>query len=91
MAPEAIVNPTVATGFNPGPGAVPGQDQNSATLPFKNFQVSDVPSNFDYTFRAGLFAGDYSGNATGSVNPVLDSHGNDSNGEKAYASLDRRT
>ena len=64
-APEAVVNPTVATGFNPGAGPVPGQNQNSATLPFRNFQISDVGSNFDYTFRAGIFAGDYSGNASG--------------------------
>jgi hypothetical protein len=28
-------------------------------FPFRNFQVSDVPSNFDYCFRAGLFCGDY--------------------------------
>ena len=82
VAPEAVVNPTVATGFNPGAGPIPGNNQNSATLPFKNFQVSDVPSNFDYTFRAGLFAGDYSGNATGSINPVLNNHGDDANAER---------
>ena len=84
VAPEAVVNPTVATGFNPGAGPIPGNDQNSATLPFKNFQVSDVPSNWDYTFRAGLFGGDYTMNATGSIDPLLNSHGDDSNGEKAY-------
>ena len=67
VAPEAIVNPTVATGFDPGPGPVPGNGQNSATLPFKNFQISDVGTNFDYTFRAGLFAGDYSGNSSGPI------------------------
>jgi hypothetical protein len=65
VAPEAIVNPTVATGFDPGAGPVPGQNQNSASLPFRNFQISDVGSNFDYSFRAGIFAGDYSGNASG--------------------------
>ena len=59
------MNPTVATGFNPGAGPVPGQNQNSATLPFRNFQISDVGSNFDYSFRAGIFAGDYSGNTIG--------------------------
>ena len=67
VAPEAIVNPTVATGFDPGAGPVPGNGQNSATLPFKNFQISDVGTNFDYSFRAGLFAGDYSGNSSGPI------------------------
>jgi len=65
VAPEAVVSPTGATGFNPAPGAVPGQGQNPATLPFRNFQISDVGSNFDYSFRAGIFAGDYSGNTSG--------------------------
>src|SRR6266516_234608 len=83
VAPEAIVNPTVATGFNPGAGPVPGQGQNSATLPFRNFQVSDTPSNWDYSFRAGIFAGDYTGNVTGPINPILGSDEGD-NG-KAYA------
>jgi hypothetical protein len=83
VAPEAVVNPTVATGFNPAPGPVPGNDQNSATLPFKNFQVSDVPSNWDYSFRAGLFAGDYTGNATGSVDPNLNKNGQDPNADSA--------
>ena len=67
VAPEAVVNPTVATGFNPAPGAVPGQGQNPATLPFRNFQVSDVGTNYDYSFRAGIFAGDYSGNTSGPI------------------------
>jgi hypothetical protein len=83
VAPEAVVNPTVATGFNPGPGPVPGNNQNSATLPFNNFQVSDVPSNWDYTFRAGLFGGDYTMNATGSINPNL-KNGDDPNANKMY-------
>src|SRR5436190_7358365 len=63
VAPEAVVNPTGVTGFNPGAGPIPGNGQNPKTLPFRNFQISDTPSNFDYTFRAGIFAGDYSGNA----------------------------
>jgi hypothetical protein len=67
VAPEAIVNPTVATGFNPGAGPVPGNGQNSNTLPFRNFQISDVGTNFDYSFRAGIFAGDYSGNSSGPI------------------------
>jgi hypothetical protein len=50
----------------------------------KNSQVSDVPSNWDYTFRAGLFGGDYTMNATGSINPNLDKHGDDPNADRAY-------
>jgi hypothetical protein len=77
VAPEAVVNPTVVTGFNPGLGPIPGNGQNPATLPFRNFRVSDTPSNWDYTFRAGLFGGDYTGNVTGPINPVWkgDRHG----------------
>ncbi len=71
------MNPTVATGFNPAPGAVPGQGQNSATLPFKNFQISDIGSNFDYSFRAGIFAGDYSGNTSG---PLVNGEGGGGHG-----------
>jgi len=73
VAPEAVVNPTVATGFNPGAGPVPGNGQDPATLPFSNFQVSDWGTNFDYTFRAGIFAGDYSGNASGPSTGTADS------------------
>jgi hypothetical protein len=28
-------------------------------FPFENFGISDSPYNWDYTFRAGIFAGDY--------------------------------
>src|ERR1700682_1534934 len=80
VAPEAVVNPTVVTGFDPGAGPVPGQNQNPATLPFRNFQISDVGSNFDYSFRAGLFAGDYSGNASG---PTIASGNSNGNGDDA--------
>jgi hypothetical protein len=76
-APEAVVNPTAATGFNPGAGPVPGNGQSSAAIPWRNFQVSDIGSNFDYTFRAGLFAGDYTSNSSG---PVV---GLDDNGRQA--------
>ena len=75
VAPEAVVNPTDATGFNPGPGPIPGNGQNPGTLPFRNFQISDTPSNFDYTFRAGLFAGDYNGNTTGPKDPTANELG----------------
>lgn len=81
VAPEAVVNPSVATGFDPGAGPVPGNGQNPATLPFRNFQISDVGTNFDYTFRAGLFAGDYSGNSSGPIDPVS---ANDSGGAAAF-------
>ncbi|MDQ6883802.1 MAG: glycoside hydrolase [Candidatus Dormibacteraeota bacterium] len=81
VAPEAVVNPTVATGFNPGSGPVPGQNQNVATLPFRNFQISDVGSNFDYSFRAGIFAGDYSGNVSGPTVAAGSSTGNGDNSE----------
>jgi hypothetical protein len=81
VAPEAVVNPSVATGFNPGAGPIPGNGQNSATLPFRNFQISDVGSNFDYSFRAGLFAGDYSGNTAGPKNP----NGKEKGGEQTAA------
>jgi hypothetical protein len=75
VAPEAVVNPSGVTGFNPGPGPIPGNGQNPKTLPFKNFQISDTPSNFDYTFRAGLFAGDYNGNTTGPKDPTANELG----------------
>jgi hypothetical protein len=84
VAPGAVVNPTVATGFNPGAGPVPGNNQPAATVPFTNFQVSDTPSNWDYTFRAGLFGGDYTGNASGSINPDLNRNGDDPNRHKMY-------
>ena len=75
VAPEAVVNPTVATGFNPGAGPIPGNNQNPRTLPFRNFQISDTPSNFDYSFRAGIFAGDYSGNTVGPRDPTANELG----------------
>ena len=74
----------------PGAGPIPGNGQNSATLPFKNFQVSDVPSNFDYTFRAGLFAGDYCGNATGRSTRCSNGTGTTGTRE-GRRPLDRRT
>jgi hypothetical protein len=80
VAPEAVVNPSAVTGFNPGAGPIPGNGQNSATLPFRNFQISDWGTNFDYSFRAGLFAGDYSGNTAGSRDP----NGKESNKTAAF-------
>jgi hypothetical protein len=49
---------------NPGSGAVPGQGPTFLG-PFKNFTLSDVGSNMDYTFRAGIFMGDYNNLAIG--------------------------
>lgn len=57
---EASAIPQPAAPINPASGEViPGQNQT--TFPFDNFQISDTASNWDYTFRAGLFGGDYSG------------------------------
>jgi len=53
---EVIPQPTgpIDPGAAPPPGA--GDD---FVGDFRNFKLSDVPSNFDYSFRAGIFAGDY--------------------------------
>ncbi len=56
----------------PQPGAGP-----TFTDPFRNFKVSDVPSNYDYCFRAGIFCGDYESIA-------VDSHGNDANADVLF-------
>jgi len=62
-APEATTSPQPTNLVNPASGTVPpGAAQ--ATFPFKNLQLQDVPNNWDYTFRAGIFAGDYSGVTT---------------------------
>jgi hypothetical protein len=53
--PTGPINPS-----GPFPGAGP-----EYTDPFRNFKVSDVPSNFDYCFRAGIFCGDYESIAVG--------------------------
>ena len=47
--PTGLFNPS-----GPYPGAGP-----SSVGPADNFGISDVPSNYDYSFRAGIFAGDY--------------------------------
>lgn len=71
LAPGAAEIRQPGAPVNPGPDPVPGQgDRYVGTL--RNFQVSDVPSNFDYSFRAGIFAGDYENVAV--------------RGEKAYTS-----
>jgi hypothetical protein len=60
LANEAAVIPQPTTPINPASGATP-TGANQTGLPFDNFQISDVPSNWDYSFRAGIFAGDYNG------------------------------
>jgi hypothetical protein len=56
-ASEATIITQPTGPVDPGAGPQPGQGQRS--FPFKNFAISDVPFNLDYTFRAGLFMGDY--------------------------------
>lgn len=57
VAAEAAVIPQPTAPVDPGADPQPGQSQ--ADFPFRNFAVSDTPSNMDYTFRAGIFMGDY--------------------------------
>ena len=58
LGDEAAITPQPTGGLNPASGAVPSGG-NQTVFPFRNFNVSDTPSNWDYTFRAGIFAGDY--------------------------------
>jgi hypothetical protein len=55
VAPTAALIPQPTAPVDPGNETFPTQ----TAFPFRNFTISDVPSNFDYSFRAGLFAGDY--------------------------------
>ena len=55
---EAAIIPQPTAPPNPSSGdVIPGGAQT--VFPFRNFNVSDTASNWDYTFRAGIFAGDY--------------------------------
>lgn len=58
LAPAAATIPQPTAPVNPGADPVPGQGP-SYLGPFANQVLSDVPSNMDYSFRAGLFMGDY--------------------------------
>jgi hypothetical protein len=58
MAPGATTIPQPTAPFDPGADPVPGQG-DAFLGPLRNFTISDVPSNYDYSFRAGIFAGDY--------------------------------
>ncbi len=62
VAPGAATIPQPTGLINPGNVAVPGQG-NTFVGPFRNFGISDTPSNYDYSFRGGIFAGDYNGMA----------------------------
>jgi hypothetical protein len=57
LAPDAAVIPQPTALVNPS-GPFPGAGPSSIG-PWDNFGISDVPSNYDYSFRAGIFAGDY--------------------------------
>jgi hypothetical protein len=59
VAPAADVIPQPTGLVNPGPGDIPPGAGPSYTGTFENSGISDVPSNYDYSFRAGIFAGDY--------------------------------
>ncbi len=61
-ANEATVNRQPTAPVDPG-AVVPGANQTG--LPFKNFQISDTPSNMDYAFPRGVFIGDYNNVAIG--------------------------
>jgi hypothetical protein len=58
LAPGAAEIPQPTSPVDPGADPVPGQG-TSFLGPFANQVLSDVPSNMDYSFRAGLFMGDY--------------------------------
>jgi hypothetical protein len=58
LAPGASVIPQPTAPVDPGADPVPGQGP-SFLGPFRNQVVSDVPHNLDYSFRAGIFMGDY--------------------------------
>jgi hypothetical protein len=58
LAPGAEVIPQPDEPYDPPEGAVPGQGDEFLG-PFRNQVVSDVPHNLDYSFRAGIFMGDY--------------------------------
>jgi hypothetical protein len=64
VAPEAVSASQPTGPVNPTSGTVPLGGAQTA-FPFRNAQLQDVPNNWDYAFRAGVFAGDYSGVTAG--------------------------
>ncbi len=75
VAPGASVVTRPTAPIDPGAGPLPGQG-NAFLGPFANQVVSDVPHNLDYSFRAGIFMGDYNNVAYPNV-PAGSGHGND--------------
>ena len=57
VAPNAAPIPAPGFGGEDFPDAP--LDDTQTVFPLKNFNLSDVPSNWDYSFRGGIFAGDY--------------------------------
>jgi hypothetical protein len=72
LAPGAASIPAPPRGGTPGADPVPGQG-SSYLGPFRNGSISDVAHNLDYSFRAGIFMGDY--NAVAFPNVPGSSHG----------------
>jgi hypothetical protein len=71
VAPEAQLiyrDPHSPVPNPPNPGGFPQPGNIQGTFPLRNFTVSDSPSNLDYSFRAGIFMGDYSNVAIGPDN-----------------------
>ncbi len=57
----AVPIPQPIAPVDPGSEQLPVQ----TVFPFRNFGISDSPYNWDYSFRAGIFAGDYENVAIG--------------------------
>jgi hypothetical protein len=83
LAPGAATIPQPTAPINPGADPVPGQGP-SFLGPFANSVLSDVPSNMDYSFRAGLFMGDYDVVAYPNFPQIGDADNGD-NGDRALA------
>jgi hypothetical protein len=73
--------PDGGDGHQPGGRAGPGQRPELRHAAVQELPDLRLGTNFDYSFRAGLFAGDYSGNTAGPKNP----NGDEKGGEKTYA------
>jgi hypothetical protein len=59
VAPAASLITSPGAPVNPGVGDIPPGAGPTFLGNWRNFGISDVPSNYDYSFRAGIFAGDY--------------------------------
>jgi hypothetical protein len=67
LAPTAAVIPQPPGLINPDNSPFPEQ----TVFPLRNYGVSDVPSNMDYSFGAGVFIGDYNNVAIGPNNQAF--------------------